>query len=184
MLEIEILAARTSEDLAVVYPAPNKADMKLMLFLESSYTGAEALSEVLVFNFEQKNGDPSSIVTMQEGALPRSALSLVARDQPIPARILEAGKLAARNYSISESGTTDYIEETGSKEPSSDQTEIVPPTKNDSTDNQDSTEPSSDNTTSTDAKAQDNQSGEQTNQTSEGGDKPNSDTTNEKATEE
>lgn len=86
---------------------------------------------------------------MQEGKSPRSALSLVARDQPIPAKVFETGKLTAKNYSISESGTTDYIESTEKKELSTDQSENVPPL-------QDSTESSTENTSTTDDKAPEN----------------------------
>ncbi len=73
--------------------------------------------------------------------MPRSDLSLVSRDQPIPAKVLDAGKLTAKNYSISESGTSDYIEGTEKKVPSSDQSEIVSPPQDDS-----SEQPSTDKT--------------------------------------
>ena len=99
-MDLEILAARISEDAETLYPAPSTKGMKLLLIFESAYTVKDA-SEIVSLEFKADGK-----LTLSQGHFPISALALINENSPFTNGFMKIGSDASKHYKITESGTT------------------------------------------------------------------------------
>lgn len=99
-LDLEVLAARISDDAETVYPAPSTKGMKLLLILESAYIVKDA-SEIVSLEFKADGK-----LTLSQGHFPLSALALINENSPFTDGFMKIGSDASKHYQITESRTT------------------------------------------------------------------------------